>query len=78
MIRLYANQAPHGRCVILAQRLSEVSDNVPGGSIRGAMGLFACFHSSEKPLVVEVARPEFLGDLEASCHEYGIIVEGVN
>ena len=78
VIRLYANRAPHGRCVILAQRLSNVSDTVPGGCIQGVMELFICLHSSEKPLVVEVTRPEFLADLEAACHDCGIIVEAVS
>ena len=42
------------------------------------MDPFACLHSSEKPLVVEVTRPEFLADLEAACHDCGIIVEAAN
>ncbi len=78
LIRLYANQAPRGRCAILAQRLSQVSDTVPGGAIQAAMRLFAWLHSSEEPLVVEVAHPEFLEELEAACQDYGIIVERVN
>jgi hypothetical protein len=78
MIKLYSNRAPHGRCVVLAQRLSKVSDTVPGGCIQGAMDPFACLHPSEKPLAVELARPEFLGDLDAACHDHGIILERVD
>lgn len=76
-IRLFANESPHGRCLILAQKLNQATTLPPTECVALAERLFALAYKRENPAVVEVTVPIFAEDLAATCAEFRISVEGV-
>ncbi len=73
-LKLYTSAPPSGRCAILVKCLRLVSLADPQWCIEAGQRLFDGQHPAENPLVVPIAAPENLADLEATCREYGITV----
>jgi hypothetical protein len=74
-VRMFAREYPNGRCVVLAQKLSQSTTLPPRECIRLAERIFAFGHREDNPAVVEIVDPNLAEELIALCTEFGISVE---
>jgi hypothetical protein len=74
-LRLFAQKPPHGRCLMLAQKISQVTVLSPNECVALAERIFAFAHKRENPAVIEVSEPSLAHDLTTLCTEFGISVE---
>jgi hypothetical protein len=74
-IHVYSHEHPKGRCLLLAQKLQQVTDLSPAECMQMAERLFAFQHKPDNPAVVEIREPALLDSLARTCAEFGISVE---
>jgi len=73
ILHLFSEQPPKGRCLILAQKLAQISGS--GDAVRIAESLFAFRHTRANPAVLPVLSQEVVNEVVGICAEYGITVE---
>jgi hypothetical protein len=77
MVRLYSHKPPSGRCLLLAEKLHQVSRLSGPSSVHLAQRLFDFQHRVESPAIVEVPDASLMSQLEAVCADLGIVAESV-
>ena len=75
-ILLYTPDRPHGRCLLLAQQFHEVTSMAASDCVQIAERLFASHHQRDNPVIVDVPESRSADELEATCADLGIAVEG--
>ena len=71
-ISLYSNEAPKGRCLLLARELAAVSDVDATSAIHAAESIFGFNHRSDNPLQMTVKDTANIAELARLCEEFGI------
>jgi len=72
---LHTLDQPHGRCLLLAQKLHQVTGIAASDCVQIAERLFASQHPRDHPATVEVQETSLAEELEAICAGLGISVE---
>jgi hypothetical protein len=74
---LFTEKVPEGRCLILAQKLSQATTLPPARCVALAEQLFAFAYKRDNPALIEVSESGSVADLTATCADFGITVETV-
>ena len=74
-INLYTLEQPKGRCLLLAQKLQQVSGLSASECVQMAERLFASQHTKDNPAVIEIREPALFDSMARMCAEFGISVE---
>jgi len=72
---LFTLDQPHGRCLLLAQKLHQVTGMPASDCLRMAERLFASHHPRDNPATIDIDDSRSAGELEAVCSGLGIRVE---